>query len=80
MLTVDAANDCYACWKIYEALSGLQNNSPGLEIPQLIDYKEVWRRRIELLESRRSKLLTSLGRRVIRDGREIQYQIEMLLL
>ena len=37
---VDAANDCYAAWKIFQKLETLRSILPGVELPPLIDYWE----------------------------------------
>jgi hypothetical protein len=43
---LDAANDCYATWKIFQMLEALRRLTPGLEIPPRIDY------RLELIRKR----------------------------
>ena len=54
---VDAANDCYAAWKVFQMLEAFIIVK-GVEMPALIDYRDsVWaknrKRRRKLLESMR---------------------------
>lgn len=78
-LTLDAANDCYACWKIYEVLSGVQGSYGCVEIPEPMDYRKVWLERVKDQNLRKIKALIIWGRRVIQDGRGFLDEIEMLL-
>ena len=54
---VDAANDCYAAWKVFQMLEAFRVVE-GVEMPALIDYrdsvgKKNRKRRVKLLESMR---------------------------
>jgi len=76
---LDAANDCYACWKIYEVLSGAHGNYDCVEIPEPIDYRKVWLEGVKDQNLRKIKALIIWGRRVIQDGRMLLDELEMLL-
>jgi hypothetical protein len=43
VVTVDAANDCYATWKVFQALEALRRETPSIEMPDLIDYFDYWK-------------------------------------
>ena len=56
-VTVDAANDCYAAWKVFQMLEAFRVVE-GVEMPVLIDYgedigKKNRKKRRQLLESMR---------------------------
>lgn len=57
---VDAANDCYAAWKVFQMLEALRLVA-GVEMPALIDYRDSVRKKNR---KRRAKLLESM--RIIR--------------
>jgi len=64
---VDAANDCYAAWKVFQMLEAFRVVE-GCEMPALIDYgesveKKNRKRRVKLLESMR--ILRSEGGRCL---------------
>jgi hypothetical protein len=67
----DAANDCYASWKIFQVLDTLRKEE-GSEIPSLIDYGDVIRRRSQDDYDKRMKRLIERGRKIVQDGRECQ--------
>lgn len=43
MIIVDAANDCYATWKVYQVLEILRQETHSIEMPEVIDYFEYWK-------------------------------------
>ena len=56
---IDAANDCYAVWKIFQVLDRLRQDN-NIEMPALIDYKEECRVRDMIERLRRMRALVTL--------------------
>lgn len=57
VLTIDAANDCYAGWKVFQMLEAIRLNTPGVDIP--IEEKPQYQR---ILEGPSKKLKNELNR------------------
>ena len=77
VIIVDAANDCYAGWKVFQMLEAIRLNTPGVEVP--VEEKPQYRR---ILEGPSKKLRNNLNRAVY-EGRKcvkILKELEVILL
>ena len=77
VLIVDAANDCYAGWKVFQMLEAIRRNMPGVEVP--IEEKPQYKR---IPEGPSKKLKNDLTRAVY-EGRKcvkILKELEVILL
>lgn len=77
VLIVDAANDCYAGWKVFQMLEAIRLNTPGVEVPieEMPQYKGI-------LEGSSKKLKNYLNR-VVYEGRKCEKtlkELEVILL
>ena|ERR1700737_2282488 len=73
-LTADAANDCYASWKIFQVLYTLRQltSDPPIGIPSLVDYRVAWAEKVRANTDKTRRRLVRAGRRLVRDGRHFQ--------
>jgi hypothetical protein len=69
-LIVDAANDCYASWKIFQVLDIMRHCSsdPTLEIPSPVDYQEFWDEKVKDDLKKKKRTLVKLGRQLVNEG------------
>ena len=63
-LITDAANDCYAGWKVFQILEAIRLNTPGVEVP--IEERPQYKR---VLDGASKKLRNHLNRAVY-EGRK----------
>lgn len=71
-VTVDAANDCYATWKVFQVLETLRQETPSIEMPDLIDYFDCWK------ESK-LKMVRTLLFNVRRHGQTVEMELCSLI-
>lgn len=72
VLIVDAANDCYAGWKVFQMLEAIRLNIPGVEVPieEMPQYEG-------MVEGPSKKLKNYLNR-VVYEGRKCEKTLNEL--
>jgi len=78
LLISDAANDCYAAWKVFQSIEAMRFATPDAKMPDLIDYRnELELKMKEQTRKSRTRLLNHLGA-VAREGRRCVRLLEEL--
>lgn len=76
---VDAANDVYASWKIFQILEEKrQQSNPPAAIPELVDFREYQAQRVMEEANKRVKRVIRCSRKMATETERLSYHMEVL--